>query len=142
MLAVPAFAQEATTGGVMALPIPIPDGRLGFTFCRAGLAESWIRADIVGTPEAEEILAHEAVHRAQAAAFPRCEDYVASLNSARRIIESEIPAYCVQWRLVTGRGLGIKPDSLRWDYVLRISAESGAMENRLDVLRLFEGQCQ
>ena len=117
----------------------IPNGYLGYTFCRGGLAETWIRADIVGTPQAEEVLAHEAVHRRQAEEAPSCEAFFASLVSARRVVEVEIPAYCAQWRVVKQRG-GDRDATLR-EYALRISAQAGAMENRLDVLALLRQQC-
>lgn len=121
-----------------ALPSP-PQGFLGYTFCRNGLAESWVRADIVGTPQAEEVVVHERVHREQAALFPTCEAWVATLTTARRVIEMEIPAYCAQWRLVVARG--VDADSLKREYSLRISAQAGAMENRLDVLEMFRRDC-
>ncbi len=122
-----------------AAPPSPPQGFLGYTFCRNGLAESWVRADIVGTPQAEEVLVHEQVHRAQAALFPSCEAWAASLTTARKVIEMEIPAYCAQWRLVILRG--VDPDSLKREYALRISAQAGAMENRLDVLEMFRRDC-
>ena len=122
-----------------AVPPSPPQGFLGYTFCRNGLAESWVRADIVGTPQAEEVLVHEQVHRAQAALFPSCEAWAASLTTARKVIEMEIPAYCAQWRLVILRG--VDPDSLKREYALRISAQAGAMENRLDVLEMFRRDC-
>jgi hypothetical protein len=122
-----------------AAPASPPQGFLGYTFCRNGLAESWVRADIIGTPQAEEILAHEQVHRAQAALFPSCEAWVASLGSARKVIEAEIPAYCAQWHIVVLRG--VDADSLRREYSLRISAQAGGMENRLDVLEMFRRDC-
>lgn len=140
---VPLAAQQAASPPSRAattLP-PIPKGRLGYTFCRDGLVETWIRADIVGTPVGEEILAHEAVHRLQARAFPTCEAWQASLSTARRVIDAELPAYCAQFRLVLARGGGVDADSLRWDYTLRISAESGAMENRLDVRERLRREC-
>jgi hypothetical protein len=121
-----------------ALPSP-PQGFLGYTFCRNGLAESWVRADIIGTPQAEEVVVHEQVHREQAAAFPTCEAWAGSLTTARKVIEMEIPAYCAQWRLVVARG--VDADSLRREYSLRISAQAGAMENRLDVLEIFRRDC-
>ena len=122
-----------------ALPSP-PQGFLGYTFCRNGLAESWVRADIVGTPQAEEVVVHEQVHREQAAAFPTCEAWAASITTARKVIEMEIPAYCAQWRLVILRG--VDADSLQREYALRISAQAGAMENRLDVLEMFRRDCR
>lgn len=118
----------------------IPSGFLGYTFCRNGLAESWVRADILGTPQAEEVLAHEAVHRQQAAAFPTCEAYFSSLSSARRVVEAEIPAYCAQWRIAAMHGADSA--SARRDYAWRISAQAGAMENRLDVLAMFDRDCR
>ncbi len=121
-----------------ALPSP-PQSFLGYTFCRNGLAESWVRADIIGTPQAEEVVAHEQVHREQAAQFSSCDAWAASLTTARKVIEMEIPAYCAQWRLVVARG--VDADSLRWEYSLRISAQAGAMENRLDVLEMFRRDC-
>jgi hypothetical protein len=118
---------------------PIPNGFLGYTFCRNGLPETWLRADIVGTPQAEEVMAHEAVHRSQAAQAPSCEQFFASVNSARRVIETEIPAYCAQWQVVARRGA--PREATLWEYALRISAQSGAMENRLDVMEMLKRQC-
>jgi len=121
------------------LPSP-PHGFVGYTFCHNGLAESWVRADIVGTAQSEEVLVHEQVHREQAAQFPSCEAWAESLASARKVIEMEIPAYCAQWRVVVARGADA--DSLRREYSLRISAQSGAMENRLDVLEMLRRDCR
>ncbi|MCU0621993.1 MAG: hypothetical protein MUC69_10880 [Gemmatimonadales bacterium] len=140
-VATPALGQGAGSGAGPAPPVPIvPHGFLGYTFCRGGLAESWIRADVVGTPQAEEVLAHEAVHREQAAAFPSCEAWQASLVSAKRVIEMELPAYCAQYRIVVARGAD--PDSLRLEYALRIAAQAGAIENRLDVRGMFAAGCR
>jgi hypothetical protein len=85
------------------------------------------------------VLAHEAVHRQQAAGFPSCEAWQASLVSAKRVIEMEIPAYCAQYRIVVAHGAD--PDSLRLEYALRIAAQAGAIENRLDVRGMFREQC-
>ncbi len=134
-LAGPVQAQTAAEGRGPA----IPNGYLGYTFCRGGLAETWIRADIVGTPQAEEVLAHEAVHRRQAQQAASCEAFFASLVSARRVVEVEIPAYCAQWQVVKKRG-GDRDATMR-EYALRISAQAGAMENRLDVLAMLKQQC-
>jgi hypothetical protein len=134
-------AQAARAGASVAPPIPVvPHGFLGYTFCRSGLAESWVRADVVGTPQADEVLAHESVHREQAATFPDCEAWQASLVSAKRVIEMEIPAYCAQYRIVLARGAD--PDSLRLEYALRIAAQAGAIENRLDVRGMFRERCE
>lgn len=134
-------AQAARADASAAPPIAVvPHGFLGYTFCRNGLAESWVRADIVGTPQAEEVLAHEGVHREQAAAYPDCEAWQASLVSAKRVIEMEIPAYCAQFRIVVARG--VDPDSLRLEYAIRIAAQAGAIENRLDVRGMFRERCE
>jgi hypothetical protein len=134
-------AQAARADAQSAQPVPVvPHGFLGYTFCRSGLAESWVRADIVGTAQAEEVLAHEGVHREQAATFPSCEAWQASLVSAKRVIEMEIPAYCAQFRIVLARGAD--PDSLRLEYALRIAAQAGAIENRLDVRGMFKERCE
>jgi hypothetical protein len=134
-------AQAARADARSAPPVPVvPHGFLGYTFCRNGLAESWVRADIVGTAQAEEVLAHEGVHRQQAAGFSSCEAWQASLVSAKRVIEMEIPAYCAQYRIVVARGAD--PDSLRLEYSLRIAAQAGAIENRLDVRGMFREQCE
>ena len=135
------LAQAARADAHPAPPVPVvPHGFLGYTFCRNGLAESWVRADIVGTPQAEEVLAHERVHREQAAAFDTCEAWQASLVSAKKVIEMEIPAYCAQYRVVVARGAA--PDSLRLEYAIRIAAQAGAIENRLDVRGMFKQQCE
>ncbi len=136
-LALASPVQAQTTGPVRGPAIP--NGYLGYTFCRAGLAETWIRADIVGTPQADEVLAHEAVHRRQAEEAPSCEGFFASLVSARRVVEVEIPAYCAQWQVVKQRGAD--RDATLREYALRISAQAGAMENRLDVLAMLKQQC-
>jgi hypothetical protein len=136
--ALPAQAARADAHPAPTLPV-VPHGFLGYTFCRNGLAESWVRADIVGTPQAEEVLAHERVHAAQAAAFPSCEAWQASLVSAKKVIEMEIPAYCAQYRIVVARG--VDADSLRLEYAIRIAAQAGAIENRLDVRGMFREQC-
>jgi hypothetical protein len=144
-LVAPAAAAQASHGEAAPPPAPaaplplVPHGFLGYTFCRNGMAESWVRADVVGTPVGEEVLAHEAVHREQARAFPTCEAWQQSLVSAKRVIDAEIPAYCAQFRLLTGRG--VDADSLRLEYALRIAAQAGAIENRLDVRGLFRDRC-
>lgn len=116
-----------------------PTGFVGYTFCRNGLAESWVRTDVLGTPQLEEVLAHEAVHRQQAAQFPTCEEWLGSLKSAKRIIEVELPAYCVQLAIAIRHG-GERTALLR-DYALRIAAQSGAMENRLDIFQMLDRDC-
>jgi hypothetical protein len=138
-----ALALAAPVQAQTAAPIrgpAIPNGFLGYTFCRAGLPETWIRADVVGTPQAEEVLAHEAVHRRQAEEAPSCEAFFASLVSARRVVEVEIPAYCAQWRVVQRRGA--EREATFREYALRISAQAGATENRLDVLAMLKEQCE
>ncbi len=119
---------------------PIPAGYLGYTFCRNGLAETWLRADLVGTPEAAEVLAHEMVHRRQAGGGAGCDAFFAGLTSARRVIEVEIPAYCAELAVAVARGA--EREVLLRDYALRISAQSGAMENRLDVLIRLRAVCR
>ncbi len=124
---------------VLGREAPIPPGYVGYTFCRNGLAETWLRADLVGTPQAAEVLAHEAVHRRQAGEAVTCEAFFGSLTSARRVIEVEIPAYCEELTVAVARGAA--RDAMLRDYALRISAQSGAMENRLDVLTMLRRAC-
>jgi hypothetical protein len=119
---------------------PIPAGYLGYTFCRNGVAETWLRADLVGTDRAAEVLAHETVHRRQAGAAPSCEAFFSALTSARRVIDVEIPAYCAELAVAVARGAD--RDAMLRDYALRISAQSGAMENRLDVLTALRHRCE
>ncbi|MEP7177283.1 MAG: hypothetical protein ABI860_12105 [Gemmatimonadales bacterium] len=118
---------------------PIPAGYLGYTFCRNGIPETWLRADLVGTAQVAEVLAHEAVHRRQAAEAVSCEAFFGSLTSARRVIEMEIPAYCEELDVAVARGA--ERGAMLRDYALRISAQSGAMENRLDVLTMLRARC-
>jgi hypothetical protein len=143
-MAAPLRAQARADGSASPIPpasaLPgTPTGFVGYTFCRNGLAESWVRADLVGSPQMEEILAHEAVHRQQAAQFPTCEAWLATLSSAKRVIEVELPAYCAQ--RAVGVSHGEDGDQLLREYALRIAAQSGAMENRLDILQIFKAQC-
>lgn len=129
LLARPAAAQRAAT----------PDDFPGLTRCEAGRAVSRLREDVRDSLLQVQLHAHEAVHRAQAEAFGSCEAFLASLTSARRIVEVELPAYCAQWRVAVGQGAD--PAETRREFAWRIAAQSGAMENRLEVLQLFERQC-
>ena len=116
------------------------DDFLGLTRCEGGTAVSVVRADLQDSTLLAEVHAHEAVHREQASAFSSCEAFLASITTARRIIEVELPAYCAQWRIAVARGA----DSAlaRRDYAWRIAAQSGAMENRLSVVQRFEQECR
>lgn len=125
----PAWAQRAA----------VLDDFPGITRCEGGQAISRIRADVQDSLLRAQLEAHEAVHRAQAATFPSCEAFVAGLTSARHIIDVELPAYCAQWRVAVGQGA--EPVETRREYAWRIAAQSGAMENRLQVVQRFEREC-
>ena len=116
------------------------DDFLGVTRCESGKAVSVIRPDVSDSMLLREIHAHEEVHRRQAAGFPSCEAFLASITTARRIIDVELPAYCAQWRVAVAHGA----DSAltRREYAWRIAAQSGAMENRLGVVQRFEHECR
>ncbi|HUF35966.1 MAG TPA: hypothetical protein VMN37_08450 [Gemmatimonadales bacterium] len=116
------------------------DDFLGITRCEDGLAVTAVRPDVSDATLLEEIHAHEAVHRRQAAEHPSCEAFLASITSARGIIDVELPAYCAQWRVAVSHGA----DSAvtRREYAWRIAAQSGAMENRLGVAQRFERECR
>jgi len=118
----------------------MPDDFPGITRCEGGRAVSRIRADVRDSLLRLQLEAHEAVHRAQAAAFPTCEAFVAGLTSARRIIDVELPAYCAQWRVAVAQGA--EPAETRREFAWRIAAQSGAMENRLQVVQRFEHECE
>ena len=62
---------------------------LGVTRCDSGQVVSEIREDVRRSDLRAEVEAHEAVHRQQAAAYGGCEAFLASLTTARRIIETE-----------------------------------------------------
>jgi hypothetical protein len=125
----PAAAQRAAE----------PADFLALTRCEGGEAVTLIRPDVARSAMASEVEAHEAVHRAQAAAYPSCEAFVATITSARRTIEVELPAYCAQWRVAVAQGAD--STALRRDFAWRIAAQSGAMENRLEVLQWFSRDC-
>jgi hypothetical protein len=112
----------------------------GITSCEGGQAVSRIRADVRDSLLRVQLEAHEAVHRAQAAAFPSCEAFMAGLATARRIIDVELPAYCAQWRVAVAQGA--EPVETRREFAWRIAAQSGAMENRLQVVQRFEQECE
>jgi hypothetical protein len=118
----------------------VPDDFPGITWCEGGRAISRIRADVRDSLLRAQLEAHEAVHRAQAEAFPTCEAFVQGLTSARRIIDVELPAYCAQWRVAVGQGA--PPAETRRELGWRIAAQSGAMENRLQVVQRFEHECE
>jgi len=129
-----------------AVPLPaaaqrvaVTDDFLGLTRCEDGRPVTRLRSDVRDSLVRAQLEAHEAVHREQARGFPACEAFLASLGSARRIIDVELPAYCEQWRVAVGQGAD--PVATRRDFAWRISAQSGAMENRLQVLQRFEREC-
>src|SRR5258705_7706185 len=70
------------------------DDFLSLTRCEAGSAVTHIRSDVRDSLLISQLEAHEAIHRAQASAFPTCEAFVASIRSARRVVDVELPAYC------------------------------------------------
>jgi len=117
-----------------------PDDFLGVTTCEAGAAITTLRPDLRDSLMIAEIEAHEAVHREQAAAHGTCEAFLATLTSARRIIDAELPAYCVQWKLLVARGADSA--ATRRELAWRIAAQSGAMENRLQIGQRFEEECR
>lgn len=116
------------------------DDFLGITRCESGTAVTVVRQDVSDSTLLDEVHAHEEVHRRQTEQFPSCEAFLASITTARRIIEVELPAYCAQWKLAVARGA----DSAltRREYAWRIAAQSGAMENRLSVAQRFEHECR
>jgi hypothetical protein len=117
----------------------VPDDFPGLTHCEAGRAVTRMRSDIRDSLIRAQLEAHEAVHRAQAEGFASCEAFTASLATARHIIEVELPAYCAQWRVAVAQG--VDTTDLRRDYAWRIAAQSGAMENRLQVLQRLQHDC-
>jgi hypothetical protein len=125
-----ATAQRAAT----------PDDFLGLTRCESGRAVTTMRPDVRDTMVLAQLEAHEAVHRAQAAAYSTCESFLASLRSARQVVDVELPAYCAQWRVAVGQGGDTV--EIRREYAWRIAAQSGAMENRLDVQQRFRAECE
>ena len=107
-----------------------------------------MRPDVRDSLVLAQLEAHEAVHRAQASAYPTCESFVASLRSARHVIDVELPAYCAQWGVAVTEMAspgapvaGVDSAETRREYAWRIAAQSGAMENRLDVLQRFRREC-
>ncbi len=115
------------------------DDFLGITRCEAGQAVTDLRADVRDSALLAEVEAHEEVHRRQAAEFPTCEAFLASITTARSIIDIELPAYCAQWRLAVARGADSA--ATRREFAWRIAAQSGAMENRLSVVQRFQREC-
>jgi hypothetical protein len=117
----------------------LADDFLALTRCEAGRAVTSMRPDVRDSLVLVQVEAHEAVHRTQALAYPTCEAFVASLRSARHVIDVELPAYCAQWRIAVAQGAD--SGETRREYAWRIAAQSGAMENRLDVLQRFRREC-
>ena len=117
-----------------------PDDFLGVTRCVGGAAVTKLRSDVRDTMLVAEIEAHESVHRRQATAYESCEAFLATLTSARHIIEAELPAYCAQWKVAVAGGA----DSAvtRREFAWRIAAQSGAMENRLQITQRLEQECR
>jgi hypothetical protein len=117
-----------------------PDDFLALTACEAGAPITTFRSDVRDSLLVVEVEAHEAVHREQAAAHGSCDAFLATLTSARRIIDAELPAYCAQWKVVVARGADSA--TTRREFAWRIAAQSGAMENRLQVAQRFEAECR
>ena len=86
------------------------------------------------------MLAPSTIETSQASQAPSCEAFYSTLRSARRVIEVEIPAYCAELKVAVAHGED--RGALLRDYALRISAQSGAMENRLDVLTVLRQRCE
>ena len=127
-------------GAVAAQRDATPDDFLAITRCEAGKAVTNLRPDVRDSMLVAEIEAHESVHREQAAAHGSCDAFLATLTSARGIIDAELPAYCAQWKVAVARGA----DSAitRREFAWRIAAQSGAMENRLQITQRFEEECR
>ena len=134
-----ALTVIASPRGAAAQRAALPDDFPGLTWCDGGQAVSRIRADVQDSLVRAQLEAHEAVHRAQAMAYSSCEAFLAGLTSARRLIDVELPAYCAQWRVAVAQGGSAT--ELRREFAWRIAAQSGAMENRLDVAQRFEREC-
>jgi hypothetical protein len=117
-----------------------PDDFLGVTRCQADTAVTSLRPDVRDSVLVAEIEAHESVHREQAARHQGCDAFLATLTSARRIIDAELPAYCAQWKVAVARGADSA--TTRREFAWRIAAQSGAMENRLQVAQRFEEECR
>ena len=117
-----------------------PDDFLALTTCEAGAPITTFRSDLRDSLLLVEVEAHEAVHRGQAAAHGSCDAFLATLTSARRVIDAELPAYCAQWKVVVARGADSA--TTRREFAWRIAAQSGAMENRLQVAQRFEAECR
>lgn len=117
-----------------------PDDFLALTTCEAGTAVTTLRPDVRDSMVIQEVEAHEAVHREQAAAHESCDAFLATLTTARRIIDAELPAYCAQWKLAVTRGADSA--ATRREFAWRIAAQSGAMENRLQIALRFEEECR
>jgi hypothetical protein len=117
----------------------LPNDFLGLTRCEAGRAVTRLREDVRDPLLREQLEAHEAVHRRQAEQFPSCDAFVSSLGTARRIIEVELPAYCAQWQVAVRQGAD--SSVTRRDFAWRIAAQSGAMENRLEILERLTREC-
>ncbi len=109
------------------------------TVCESDQPVTRLRSDITDTLLLAQLSAHEAVHREQARAFGSCRGFLASLTTARRIIDAELPAYCAQWRVAVAQGAD--PVETRRDYAWRMAAQSGAMENRLQATERMEREC-
>jgi hypothetical protein len=135
MLLLPLLA----TGSLSAQRAAVPDDFLGLTHCEAGHAVTRMRADVRDTLLRAQLEAHEAVHRRQAEQFATCEAFAASLGTARQIIQVELPAYCAQWGVAVAQG--VDTVDLRRDFAWRIAAQSGAMENRLQIQQRLEQEC-
>jgi hypothetical protein len=125
----PASAQRAA----------VPDDFLGLTRCEAGRAVTRLRPDVRDSLLREQLEAHEAVHRHQSEQFESCEAFMQTLRTARSIIDVELPAYCAQWRVAVHQGADSA--ATRRDFAWRIAAQSGAMENRLDIVRRLQHEC-
>ena len=86
-------------------------------------AESWIRADVASSDEARAVLAHEAVHRAQAAKAGGCAAFFASIATPERYVDVEAEAYCAQLRVLEAAGKD--GAALRDTYERQIAHDAG-----------------
>lgn len=116
LLAAPLSAQS----------VPLPQGYIGFTFCRNGQVEVWQRRNApdggLGKVRDEAVLHHELVH-AQQYQVRGCERMEALLQVPDSVAALEAEAYCAELRVFARYDLDVRD---LWGPLVRfIMQESG-----------------
>ena len=97
-------------------------GQLGITFCspQTDSANSYIHVSVLTSPALQEIIVHEAAHRAQVKRLG-CGEMMRRFNIVTEGLALEVEAYCASMPEAEKRG--VPRETVRWDYAQRMGSQ-------------------